>query len=131
MLLADADVAKLHPHAPAFMWVVDVTDETNPIPLSSWQVEGLDTDGAPQPDMTGCHQPSEVVTSTEIPFAWFAQGLRIIDIADPQRPAEVAHFMPDPPPGSDRLCANDTTIDERGLIYLYDRVRGVHILERT
>ena len=96
MILADEDVAKLRPHAPAFMWVVDITDEANPIPVSSWQVDGLDVDGAAQPTMTGCHQPSEIVTSTEIPFAWFAQGLRIVDIADPQRPREVAHFLPDP-----------------------------------
>lgn len=131
MVLADEDVAKLRPHAPSFMWVVDVTDETRPIPISSWQVEGLDRDGAPQPNMTGCHQPSEVVTGTEIPFAWFAQGLRVVDIADPQRPTETAHFLPDPPEGETRPCTNDVTIDERGLIYAYDRVRGLHVLERT
>ena len=80
--------------------------------------------------MTGCHQPSEVVTGTEIPFAWFAQGLRVIDIADPRAPREVAHFLPDVPAGADRVCANDVTIDDRGLIYLLDRIGGYHILER-
>ena len=131
MIVADEDVAKLYPSAPAFMWVVDVTDERHPVPLSSWQVEGLDVDGSPQPQKMGCHQPSEVVTGTEIPFAWFAQGLRVVDIADPQRPREVAHFLPDPAPGESVPCSNDVTIDERGLIYLYDRVRGLHILERV
>jgi hypothetical protein len=44
---------------------------------------------------------------------------------------EAAYFLPDPPPGSDRVQANDVYVDERGLIYLIDRVRGLHILERV
>ena len=75
--------------------------------------------------MTGCHQPCEKVMGTEIPVAWFAHGLRIIDIANPHAPKEVAHFMPDVPPGSDRVQSNDVTVDDRGLIYLLDRVRGL------
>ena len=91
-------------------------------------VEGMpDT---PQPRMTGCHQPCEKVTGTEIPVAWFAYGLRIIDISRPHALKEVAYFMPDVPQGSDRVQSNDVTVDERGLIYLLDRVRGLHILER-
>ena len=111
MVVADEDVAKLRPSAPAIAWVFDITDEERPIPISTFQVDGVDPDGAPQVPMTGCHQPSEVVTGTEIPFAWFAQGLRVVDIADPRKPVEVAHFLPDPPEGADRVCANDATVD--------------------
>ena len=32
--------------------------------------------------------------------------------------------------GSERVQSNDVTVDDRGLIYLLDRVRGLHILER-
>jgi hypothetical protein len=80
--------------------------------------------------MTACHQPCEKVTGTEIPCAWFAQGLRIIDIANPHAIREVAHFVPDPAPGAERVQSNDVTVDARGLIYLIDRIRGVTILER-
>ena len=45
--------------------------------------------------MTGCHQPSERFSGTIIPFAWFAQGLRIVDFADPFAPKEVGYFVPD------------------------------------
>ena len=131
MIVADEDVAKLRPHAPAFMWVVDITDETNPLPISTYQVEGLDPDGEPQQTFTGCHQPSEIVTDTVIPFAWFSKGVRMVDISDPHAPAEIGHFEPDPQPGCDRLCANDITVDDRGLIYVIDRLRGMHILERN
>ena len=54
----------------------------------------------------------------------------MVDIANPLAPVEVAHFLPDPAAAGDRVCSNDVTIDERGLIYLYDRVRGLHFLVR-
>ena len=39
--------------------------------------------------------------------------------------------MPDPPAGCERASSNDVTIDDRGLIYLIDRQRGVDIIETT
>jgi len=131
MVVADEDVAKLRPSPPSFSWIYDITDERQPLPIATFDVEGLNVDGAPQPVMTGCHQPCEVVTGTVIPFAWFAQGLRLVDIADPFRPREVGFFKPDPPEGCERASSNDVTVDARGLIYLVDRQRGVHVLERT
>ena len=65
-----------------------------------------------------------------MPVAWFAMGLRVVDIAKPHAPKEVAYYMPDVPPGSTRVQSNDVTMDDRGLIYLYDRLHGLHILER-
>jgi hypothetical protein len=112
------------------MWMVDITDETLPVPVGSFQVEGIEGKGPHKP-MTACHQPCEKITGTEIPFAWFAQGLRIIDVKNPHSPREVAHFLPDVPPGSERVSSNDVTVDDRGLIYLIDRLRGLTIIERV
>lgn len=131
LVVADEDVAKLRPAAPSFTWIYDITAEQQPVPIATFQVPGLDRDGSPQPPMSGCHQPSERFTGTVIPFAWFAQGLRLVDIADPFAPKEVGHFLPDPPDGVSRVSSNDVTIDDRGLIYLVDRVRGVDIIETT
>ena len=80
--------------------------------------------------MTGCHQPSERFTGTVIPFAWFAQGLRLVDVSDPFRMKEVGYFEPDAPQGFERVSSNDVTIDAHGLIYLVDRQRGIDIVER-
>ncbi len=129
MIVADEDVAKLWPSSPSFAWVYDVTNEATPVSIATYQVAGLDIDGSPQPPMTGCHQPSERLVGTVIPFAWFAQGLRLVDFADPFRPREVGHYLPEPAPGAERACSNDVTVDSRGLIYLADRVRGVDIIE--
>ncbi len=129
MVVADEDVFREESDVAAFMWVVDITDERAPVPVSSYQVEGIA--GKPSPKNTGCHQPCEKVLGTEIPFAWFAQGLRIIDIKNPQAPREVAWYMPDPAPGQTRVSSNDITVDERGLLFLIDRVRGLSIVERA
>jgi hypothetical protein len=132
LLVSDEDVARLEgcpPYPSAFLWMVDITDEKHPAVISSFQLEGIPPEE--QPRMTGCHQPCETVLGTEIPVTWFAHGLRIIDIARPHAMKEVAHFVPDAPPGSPRVSSNDVCVDDRGLIYLLDRVRGLHILERT
>ena len=131
LVVADEDVAKLFPSAPSFTWIYDITAETHPTPISTWQVPGLDTDGVPQETMTGCHQPSERVDGTVIPFAWFAQGMRLLDIANPFAPKEVGHFIPDTPTGGSCPISNDVTIDERGIVYLVDRVNGVDIIETS
>ena len=129
MLVSDEDVAKLAPGPPSFLWLVDITDEARPVPFASFQVAGVD--GTAQPEFTGCHQPCEEVTGTEIPVAWFAHGLRLVDIADPHAPREVAHFRPAAPEGHARALSNDVCVDDRGLFYLIDRGRGLHILERA
>ncbi len=133
MLVADEDVLPLDPRLtsemPAFMWMMDITDETRPTPVGSFQVEGVD--GKQNLWMTGCHQPVEELTGTEVPFAWFAQGLRFVDISNPHAPREVASYMPDVAPGADRVCSNDVFRDHRGLVYVIDRIRGFHIVERV
>ncbi|HKH01194.1 MAG TPA: hypothetical protein VKB08_10805 [Bradyrhizobium sp.] len=131
MVVADEDVAKLWPAPPSFAWIYDITNERTPTPVATFQVPGLDPDGTPQPPMTGCHQPSERFIGNILPFAWFAQGLRLVDISDPFQPREVGHYLPEPPLGAERASSNDVTVDERGLIYLVDRVRGLDIIETT
>jgi len=130
MLVADEDVVRLAgPTSPSFLWLVDITDETRPIPFASFQVD--EEDGMPKGDYTGLHQFCEEIRSTEIPIAWFARGLKVVDIANPHAPKEVASFMPPVPEGAKRVQSNDVCYDAQGLIYLIDRTRGLHILERT
>jgi len=129
MVVADEDVDARWPAGPAFLWVYDITNESTPVPISTFQVAGIDPDGAPQPAQTGCHQPAERFNGTIVPCAWFAQGLRLLDLSDPFAPKEVGSYLPDPPGGHKRASSNDVTLDDRGLIYLADRQGGVDILE--
>lgn len=133
MIVADEHVVPLSrdlsPEMPAFIWMMNITDETRPIPVGSFQVPELV--GVRSPLMTGCHQPVETIPGAEVAAAWFASGLRIIDISNPHSLRQVAFYVPDPPPGADRPSSNDLFVDDRGLIYLIDRNRGLSILERT
>ncbi len=127
MVVADEDAGRLWKDTPgAMLWTVDITEETNPVPISTIQL-----DDGNVPPRSGCHQPAEDVKGTEIPVAWFAKGLRVIDISRPHHMKEVAHFVPPVPQGSKQVLSNDVCWDDRGLIYLVDRDRGLHILERT
>jgi hypothetical protein len=131
LVVADEDVAKLRPSPPAFAWVYDITHEAQPMPIATIRVPGQDDDGSPQPPMMGCHQPSERFKGSILPFAWFAKGLRLMDIADPFAPKEVGYYEPDAPDGYEIPSSNDVTIDDRGLIYLVDRQRGLSIIETS
>ena len=128
-VVADEDVRKLRPSPGAFMWLFDITDEKQPVPISTYQIEGLEN--VNMPEFSGCHEPAEQVYSTEIPVAWFEFGLRGVDIKNPHAPKEVAYFVPDTPAGFDRPQTNDVFLTKEGLMYVIDRNRGMHILERT
>ena len=105
----------------------DISDEKNPLQVSTFQVTRN-----PSGD-SGCrfgpHQPHEFVNSDNLLYAaWFAGGLRIIDVSDPDSPREAGHYVPRPAAGQECVQSNDVFVDESGLVYLIDRIRGLHIL---
>lgn len=115
---------------PAFMRIFDITDERKPVEVAAFHVER--DPGGKTGGRFGAHQPHEYVGTDNLVYAaWFSGGLRIIDLADPRRPREAGHFIPRPEGGGRFAESNDVFVDERGLIYLIDRVRGLHILRYT
>jgi len=120
----------------AFMWVVDITDERHPVPVATFQppdagklARRCDSQGAKR---FGAHQPHEVVAEDNLVYAaWFAGGLRVIDIANPYRPEQVGYYVPTPPTGRNFPESNDVFVDATGRIFLIDRVNGLEILRFT
>lgn len=56
--------------------------------------------------------------------------LRVVDVADPTRPTEIAWYIPDQPPGRPAIQLNDVLVGLDGLIYVTDRLAGgLYILE--
>lgn len=112
---------------PAYMRLYNITEERRPVPAATFHVR-------PDPaGMTGgrfgAHQPHESVGTDNLVYAaWFSGGLRVIDISNPYRPTEVGHYIPQPGQGTRFAQSNDVFVDERGLIYLIDRVSGLDIL---
>lgn len=124
-----------HDHKPGrlhgFIWVMDVTDLNNMEPIAAWDLsERLCPWVGEEGVRFGGHQFREKLDGTLIYATWFAGGLRVLDVADPHLPVEVAHYMVPGPTGAPPQ-SNDVDVDENGLIYVLDRNRGLDILEMT
>jgi hypothetical protein len=116
--------------AHACLLTFDVTDPAAIRPLAQFQVSGLDSPFSRASGARfGAHQFCERLTGTLVHAVWFAGGLRIIDVADPLRPCEIGHFIPEPAAGRSAPQSNDVTLDDRGLIYVVDRWVGFDVLE--
>ena len=112
------------------LWVLDVTELANIKPLSIYEVSELDSPWSrATPGRFGAHQFQEHMKDTLVYCAWFAGGLRIVDVADPFAPREVGYFIPEPAAGKAAPQTNDVDVDARGLIYIVDRYTGFDVLE--
>lgn len=123
----------------------DVTHESHPMPISTWQVPIGDFCG--KGGRFGTHQHAEFVNGRlnrhENRIAWIAYfnaGIRVIDVSDPYNMRELGYYIPKTnakshPMGENQKTAiqiNDVTIDHRGLAYATDRVgTGLFIVEYT
>ena len=116
--------------APANLWTFDVTDFSNIHGLGSFHVSEMDCPWSREKGVRfGAHQFQDHLENSIICCTWFAGGLRVVDVADPSRPEEIAYFMPEPRAGLTAPQSNDVEVDDRGLIYLLDRDKGLDILE--
>jgi hypothetical protein len=113
-----------------FFWVVDITDETNPIPIANYIVPESEVEN--RLGRFGAHQPQEQLHDGDpvIAVTWFSGGLRLVDIRDPYRPAEAGYFVPDPVGGGRSCQSNDVFSDGQGLLYVIDRFNGLDVVER-
>ncbi len=126
-------------------YMVDITKETQPFPVSTWQLpvgNYCDKGGR-----FGPHQHAETVNGDinrfEDKLAWvayFNAGVRVVDLSDPYNLKEVGYYIPKTNQLSHPIAKgqptaiqiNDVDIDHRGLAYASDRVgTGFFILEYT
>lgn len=121
---------RLAPVPNAFLWVVDATEETNPVPIATYRARKDDEPFDPK-CWYGCHQPQEQIygDQTRFAIAWFAGGLRMIDISDPWSVKELGYYIPLPGKGYEATQTNDVYQAPDGLYYIVDRLAGFEILE--
>jgi hypothetical protein len=111
-------------------WLADVTSESRPMIVSGWTVRESSGNFCAR-GRFGAHSSNESFTPIyyrRLAFiSFFNAGVRAVDIRDPYRPAEVAHFIPEGNP-----LTNNVEVDSRGYIYIVDRGSlGMHILALT
>lgn len=118
-----------------FMWIVDIRQEANPIPVSTWFPD-RDT-YFHREGRFGAHNiietiPGEGPWKDLVFLTYFNAGLRVVDVSDVLRPTEVGCYVPERRDGLREIQSNDVGMDDKGLIYLIDRWDGgMHILEYT
>jgi hypothetical protein len=112
--------------------IVDILDETAPFVRSICPVpEG---DFCERGLRFGAHSLHEnrpdSYRSQELVFVtYFNAGLRVYDVADPDHPVEVAHWIPECPPNQQAAQINDVFVSDDLTVYVTDRVNGgVYIL---
>ncbi len=125
----DEEHQHTHGQPHACMWVFDVTDPANFRTLSSFYVGEMDSPYSRAPGRFGAHQFREKLDGTLVYVTWFSGGLRIVDIGNPRLPEEVGYYIPEPVAPNPSPQSNDVDVDDKGLIYLLDRVNGLDILE--
>lgn len=112
---------------------VDVSDRSDPRVIAAFPVpEGDFCDRGLRFGPHNLHENRpDSYRSAEIVFAtYFNAGVRVYDVADPAAPREIAHWVPETPPGQAAAQINDLFVDESGLIHVTDRVNGgLYILE--
>jgi hypothetical protein len=109
---------------------MDVSDLKKIQPLALFEVSELESPWSrAAPGRFGAHQFQEHMKDSLVYCAWFAGGLRIVDIADPMAPQEVGHFIPEPASGQPAPQTNDVDVDARGLVYIVDRMVGFDVLQ--
>ncbi len=118
---------------PHMVRVVDISDEASPevvaicpVPEGDFCERGLRF-GAHclHENRPGSYRSAEVVFAT-----YFNGGLRVYDVEEPTNPRDIAHWIPECPPGQPACQINDVWVAEDLLVYVTDRVNGgVYILE--
>ncbi len=133
LVVTDEARAKQNYWDSQFMWIVDIREETNPLPIATWfpdREKYFHRGGR-----FGAHNileyiPAEGPWANTVFLTYFNAGLRAIDVSDPLRPTEVGHYVPASPEDQPPIQSNDIGADSEGLLYLIDRSgQGMHILE--
>ncbi|MDR5777042.1 MULTISPECIES: hypothetical protein [unclassified Caballeronia] len=124
-----------------FIWMFDIREPSNPVSIATMP-SPAEIDYAAKPGHFGPHnlhenRPGTFVSSEIIVATYQNAGVRVFDIRDPYRPAEIAALVP---PTPDRLVDHrqnrplviqsaDVFVDATGLIYSTDYNGGLYVME--
>ncbi len=132
LLVSDETVQDDAADWPKLMWMVDMSEESNLVSISTLPMPPVDVfkrrggrfgghNLHENPPVAGAFQSERIVIAT-----LFNGGVRAYDLADPYAPQEIAYFVPPAPNGSPAgaVQINDVFVDDRGIVFAADRHTG-------
>jgi hypothetical protein len=130
------------------VFIVDVTDEKQPVSISTFNVPESSGNFCTRGGRFGSHSSNEnqppMYARKFVFVSWFNAGVRAIDIRDPYHPREAGFYIPATTANTDKRCVktdagerckvaiqtNNVEVDDRGYVYIVDRANtGMHIIE--
>ena len=148
VVITDEAIANECREARQMVWIVDITNEAHPWPVSSWTTDERAGDFCARGGRFGTHSSNENMTPIYykrlMVFAVFNAGVRVVDVRDPYHPVEVGSYVPATTDKTDKRCVtdngkesckiaiqtNNVEVDDRGYIYAVDRANtGMVVLE--
>ncbi len=123
---------------PKLVWVIDSSDEKNPLSISTFPMPPVEV-FSKRGGRYGAHNlhenlpvPGSFYSDTIIIGTFFNGGIRVFDTTDPYRVEEIAYYVPGAPKLSPAgaIQINDVYVDENAIVYGVDRFGGgLYILE--
>ncbi len=123
---------------PKLVWVIDSSDQKNPLSLSTFPMPPVEVFGK-RGGRYGAHNlhenlpvPGSFYSDTIIIGSFFNGGIRVFDTTNPYRVEEIAYYVPGAPKLSPAgaIQINDVYVDENAIVYGVDRFGGgLYILE--
>lgn len=126
-----------------FVHMTDITDASHPIVASNYYVDEENGQFCQRGGRFGAHSTQWNLTENHyrqriIWVSYFNAGVRGLDVRNPYRPVEIAHYIPAVTEntaltgGKTVIQTNNVEVDDRGFVYIVDRANtGMHILYPT
>jgi hypothetical protein len=112
-----------------YLRILDITDPVSPKQLATFGTENTRRCPAPDTGWYTIHNP--VVVGDLAYMSWYSDGVRVVNIADPSKPREVAFFVPGGEPESDPKTMVWGVAVQDGYVYLSDMLNGLWIVKLT
>jgi hypothetical protein len=138
LVVSDESIADGATDWPKLVWIVDMRDETNLVPISTCPLPPM-AEFAARGGRYGAHNlhenrpaPGAWVSEKVIVGTFFNGGVRAFDLSDPFRPEPVAWYVPESPRRQKQgaIQLNDVFVDDRQIVYTVDRFTGgLYVLE--
>jgi hypothetical protein len=140
LVVSDESTADGGTDWPKLVWIVDMRDETNLVPIGTCPLPPV-AEFAGRGGRYGAHNlhenrpaPGAWVSEKVIVGTFFNGGVRAFDLSDPFHPQEVAWYVPERPRRQRQgaIQLNDVFVDDRQVVYTVDRFTGgLYVLELT